>query len=388
MIKVGYLLNVSNSWLGGLNYMYGLIDALKKSNSSIIEPYIFISKDTPDHVKLKFSEVGLLVETNFMTRGKLAYYIWKITRRLFKTDLILEFFLKKYNLDLISHSDVFGLRKLKSLNWIPDLQHKFLSKMFDLKEIEKRDKIIDILLSKSDTVLLSSYQAESDLKQNFNTHNCNLEVLQFIPRQIDYLKSTSNESRLAVNDKYNISESYFFFPSQLWQHKNHICLLKALKHLKDTFGAMPLVVFTGHLEDYRNLDHSKEILNFIKYYNLNVKLLGVIAYEELNVLMVNSIAVISPSLFEGWSSIVEECKSIGKELVLSDIKVHREQNPAKVHFFSPNDYLKLSEIILGLFSANLCEYYAEDEFNYFYNKNREIFVSNYIRIINNTLNLR
>lgn len=387
MIKVGYLLNVSNSWLGGLNYMFGLLQALKTSNSGVIQPYIFVSRDTPNHIKIKFGEFGELVETDFMTRGKLAYYVWKITRRLFSTDLFIEIILRKYSIDLISHSDVFGLRKIKSLNWIPDLQHKFLTKMFDLVEIKKRDKIIDILLSKSDTVLLSSYQAESDLKQNFHTYNCNLEVLQFIPRQITYNESTSNEAKLMIFEKYKISETYFFFPSQFWLHKNHMCLLNAVKHLKDTSGVMPLVIFTGHMNDYRNPGHLQKITDFIESNKLNVKMLGVIDYEELNVLMFNSIAVVSPSLFEGWSSIVEECKSIGKYIVLSDIEVHREQNPLKAQYFPSNDFLGLSKIILGLYSSNLIEYYSEGEFNNFNKRNREKFVTNYIRIIQATLNL-
>lgn len=56
-----------------------------------------------------------------------------------------------------------------------------------------------------------------------------------------------------------------------------------------------------------------------------MKLQGGVAYADVYALMRFSVRVINPSLFEGWSSAVEECKSVGKRLVLSGIPVHREQ---------------------------------------------------------------
>ena len=42
--------------------------------------------------------------------------------------------------------------------------------------------------------------------------------------------------------------------------------------------------------------------------------------------------MINPSLFEGWSSTVEECKSVGKNMILSDLNVHKEQYPTQTFF--------------------------------------------------------
>ena len=50
-----------------------------------------------------------------------------------------------------------------------------------------------------------------------------------------------------------------------------------------------------------------------------------------------SLGYINPSFFEGWSTTVEEAKYRGKPILLSDLKVHREQAPAKGVFFDPND---------------------------------------------------
>ena len=47
--------------------------------------------------------------------------------------------------------------------------------------------------------------------------------------------------------------------------------------------------------------------------------------------------VLNPSLFEGGAQRVEESKSVGKKIILSDLAVHREQGPEGALFFSGND---------------------------------------------------
>ncbi|MFM6026689.1 MAG: glycosyltransferase, partial [Dolichospermum sp.] len=41
-----------------------------------------------------------------------------------------------------------------------------------------------------------------------------------------------------------------------------------------------------------------------------------------------------PSLFEGWSTVIEDAKSLGKNLIASDLDVHLEQSPINCRFFN------------------------------------------------------
>ena len=77
----------------------------------------------------------------------------------------------------------------------------------------------------------------------------------------------------------------------------------------------------------------------------NIKILGKIEYKYVLSLMKKSIAVINPSFFEGWSSTVEEAKSLGKKIILSDIEVHKEQNPKNSVYFDPKNEEILSKIL-------------------------------------------
>ena len=76
------------------------------------------------------------------------------------------------------------------------------------------------------------------------------------------------------------------------------------------------------------------------------RILGVVPYPELISLVYHSIAIINPSLFEGWSTTVEEAKSLGKTLILSDLNVHREQNPQRAVYFNPDSPERLASILL------------------------------------------
>ena len=60
-------------------------------------------------------------------------------------------------------------------------------------------------------------------------------------------------------------------------------------------------------------------------------------------LMKYSRAIIQPSLFEGWSTVVEDAKSLNAFIILSNLDVHLEQIDRNCIFFSPNDHLELAD---------------------------------------------
>jgi glycosyltransferase involved in cell wall biosynthesis len=63
------------------------------------------------------------------------------------------------------------------------------------------------------------------------------------------------------------------------------------------------------------------------------------------ILIRQSICVLNPSLFEGFGLTTDEARSVGKQLLLSDIHVHKEQGPPKAIFFDPRDQEDLAKKI-------------------------------------------
>ena len=76
------------------------------------------------------------------------------------------------------------------------------------------------------------------------------------------------------------------------------------------------------------------------------RVLGIVPFPDLMGLMRSAVAVINPSRSEGWSTSVEEAKTLGKRVLLSNLPVHREQAPLRASFFDPDDAEALAEAML------------------------------------------
>jgi glycosyltransferase involved in cell wall biosynthesis len=150
--------------------------------------------------------------------------------------------------------------------------------------------------------------------------------------------------------KYGFKGPYFFLPNQFWAHKNHMVVLQAVARLKQK-GEQVTVLCTGNTVDYRvgGTPYVDGLRDFISKHELEqqVKILGLIDYADVLFLMRHCLAVINPSRFEGWSSSVEEAKSMGKTVILSRIDVHVEQEPADGHYFDVDDEHALAQALLS-----------------------------------------
>ena len=150
----------------------------------------------------------------------------------------------------------------------------------------------------------------------------------------------------ALLAKYNLPRHFFYLPNQFWQHKNHECVIKALGIAKRE-GKDIVVAVSGNHEDSRDPDYLPKLLSLITAESVeeNFRVLGMIPYEDVQALMLSAAALINPSRFEGWSTTVEEAKSLGVEMLLSDIHVHREQAEKYAQFFGQDIPSQLADIM-------------------------------------------
>jgi hypothetical protein len=81
--------------------------------------------------------------------------------------------------------------------------------------------------------------------------------------------------------------------------------------------------------------------------------LGNVAVRDVALLMRASVALLNPSLFEGWSTTVEEGKALGVRMVLSDLAVHREQVGESADFFDPHDPLSIAACLESVWRRQL-----------------------------------
>ena len=109
-----------------------------------------------------------------------------------------------------------------------------------------------------------------------------------------------------------------------------------------------MVAASGKQVDPYKPGHFQRVLSRLAEAHLKdqFRLLGLIPYEHIAPLMVGSVAVLNPSLFEGWSTSVEEARALGVSMVLSDLPVHKEQAEGLAHFFCRTSAPSLADALL------------------------------------------
>ena len=260
---------------------------------------------------------------------------------------ILNLLLKKHCIKIISHSHMTGNQvPFKTINWIPDFQHMHYPDMFTNKEIEARNKQFEQYIKFSDRIIVSSDDAAKDLSDFMPGYERKVNVLKFASQPPPDIFDDDRVAFEEIRKKYKFRGKFFYLPNQFWRHKNHKVVFEAVNILK-TEGLDILVLCSGYHDDYRHKEYLTELKEYISINNLeeNILLLGLIDYKDVFILMRYSLAIINPSFFEGWSSTVEEAKSIGKNIILSAIDVHKEQNPPHGEFFDPSNSEQLASIL-------------------------------------------
>lgn len=209
------------------------------------------------------------------------------------------------------------------IRWIPDLQHKHLPHLFSQEELDSRDRWMNGIASSRGVVIFSSETAAADFRRFCPGHKATPRVWRFH----SFLEGVDQAVDTALCQKYGIPEKYLYLPNQFWTHKNHITVFRALAQLKREHGVVISLVCTGSPSDYRNASHFEGLMRFLREEDLldQVHLLGLLPRRDQIGILRCAAAVIQPSLFEGWSTVVEDVRAVGRPLWLSDIPVHREQ---------------------------------------------------------------
>ena len=346
MIRVGFvLIDYDKDWLGGANYISNLLHAIEKVANRQIEPVLIVPPATSAKLLEKLPSWQVL-RTVLVNRHHLSwYYGRKFTKRVLGRDFLLENFLRKNCIDVLSHSGSLGRNaKLPTIGWIPDFQHRRMPEFFQPKDVAERDQDYRRSSQQCDLLLLSSVDAQNDLA-DFNPDALDSSrVLHFVSGFAGSAPASIDETIL--RDRYEITGPYFHLPNQFWAHKNHRLVIDALALLKAQ-GSDALVICTGLTKDHRWPNYFQELMTYAtaKGVTDSFRVLGRVPYEDLMGLMIHSVAIINPSLFEGWSTTVEEAKSLGLNIVLSDIPVHREQNPDRGTYFDPKSATDLADVL-------------------------------------------
>jgi len=326
-LKVGFLNYFSKWWVGGITYFKNLFIAMATTESPRMIPFIMPPADENGDCLLPYATI--FPDADYPADPENPPTA------------------ADYHMDMLSHLN--GNQVVEGrdgIAWIADFQHLHLPEMFDDKEIAFRNNSFHTLIAQNRIVCLSSYDAMEDFKKYAPESAYKARCLHFvsIPEPDIYDLSAAEAGK--IRSKRNLPERFFYVPNQFWKHKNHIAVLKAISILKQS-GISVHVVFSGNTMDARFPHYFEELEAFCRDARIeeNIHVLGLIPLREVYFLMRNCVALINPSKFEGWSSSVEEAKSIGKTMILSNLNVHYEQMPPHGFYFPCDDPEWLADLM-------------------------------------------
>ena len=105
--------------------------------------------------------------------------------------------------------------------------------------------------------------------------------------------------------------------------------------------------------DHRKPDHFENLMKKIEMYGLNdqIKYHGILPYNKIINLLHHSDIIINPSLFEGWSTVVEEAKILNKNTIIK-FRCTQGTESEKRYFFDPKNPRELADKIEKSFFQN------------------------------------
>ncbi|MBN1536756.1 MAG: glycosyltransferase [Anaerolineales bacterium] len=341
-IRVGIPIIGDQNWIGGITY----IELLTKAISILPKndrPKIFLI------VREGFLEALELHQSIFACMDGIIYWGQDIKKA---ESVIPSPFIHCKSLQRLKEeidffypvtADVFP--EMCSASWIPDFQHIYLPEFFSEEEHQKRDESYKKIAEESRLVVLSSKDAENEFKKLFPDTKAIIRVLRFSASIAPELYKMNPGD---IQNKYHLPDEFLICCNQFWAHKNHGILFQAIAKLSSQGINIPLVC-TGSINDYRSKDYFSQLEQQIEQLGIQnlVHITGFIPREDQIQLMRRSMAIVHPSLFEGWSTVTEDARALGKTIFLSDLRVHYEQAPDHALYFNRYDADSLINALMG-----------------------------------------
>ena len=353
MIRIGFTLIGGTAWTGGYNYLTNLLRVITTHHAEALAPVLFLGTDIEPSIEQPLRAIAgvVIVKSQTMNASRRSRAL--LLSVVLGADPAVRQLFRKHDIQAVFETAQFHGAHLgiPAIAWMTDFQHRELPQRFSRFAWWKRELGFRAQIAAKRVVMLSSEDSRSVCEKHYPATIGRTRVVRFavIPgRQPDA------DAVRAVREIYGLPERYIYLPNQFWLHKNHLLVVEALALLKQA-GHSVVVAASGKQIDPHEPKHFLHITKQLQAKGLidHFRLLGLIPYEHVGPLMVGSVAVLNPSLFEGWSTTVEEARALSVPMVLSDIPVHKEQASELARFFDRSSAASLAEALLSVWQSSV-----------------------------------
>jgi glycosyltransferase involved in cell wall biosynthesis len=321
--------------MGGFNYLVNLLRILGERTPDRIAPVLFVGTDLPNDLLgplTQLPHVTMVRHRDFNEANKARRLASSLLNG--RDDVALKHFTKSGIQVAFEPAQFHGWRfPLPTIAWTPDFQHRELAHLFETSAFWRRELGFRAQVMSKRQIMVSSEDARRACESFYPGSRGYTHVVRFAvqTRPID------DQFARAIAERYGLPSKFFYLPNQFWRHKNHECVIRALRILKDR-GESVVIAATGKQDSRVDPKLFPRLMGMVGKWHLKSEFrpLGLIPLQHVFALMQASVALINPSLFEGWSTTVEEAKAIGVPMLLSSIEVHKEQAGKLAVYFDPH----------------------------------------------------
>ena len=235
--------------------------------------------------------------------------------------------------------------KTPFITCIHDIMHKYYPHFPEYPGYVKikRDMTYAKAAKNAVFTIVDSEQGKEDMVNFYNISSERVKVIPFIPPPYVFLnKAMTSKVAEELIARFNLPDSYLFYPAQFWFHKNHERLFESLLLLRKQYQEEIPVVLVG--SEKSNLAQMMSVVDKLRMKS-QVYYLGYVSDQEIVALYRKARALIFPSLFGPTNIPILEALVLGTPVACSNLFAMPDQVGGAGVLFDPFNIGDMAEKI-------------------------------------------
>ena len=238
-----------------------------------------------------------------------------------------------------THPDMIGFPGVLTIN---DLQHLHYPQFFSQDQFAERERLYRESAERASHIICISEFTRQDVHRQYGIPLEKMSTVWIIPSR-NVWRPLSESSRVSLLSGMRITGPFFFFPAHGWPHKNHERLVEAFRRVESDLPLDVKLVMTGRPFPE---DHPAGMMIHDQKLNKRILHLGYRSPLEVRALFQGCLALVFPSLFEGYGMPVAEAIIAGKPVLCSNVTSLPELAGDAALTFNPNSAEEIARSLL------------------------------------------
>ncbi len=350
MKKIGLFLSSDRSSGGIFQYSLSILDALRslpRNDYSVI--VAFLDDRWREDIGADLECLPVKMSAGFRglaaayTAAGLSHRLWlRVAPRL--SEAVRTVVAQSCDLWIFPGQDLWSSRfPVPTLAAIHDLMHRYEPDFPEASakgRARYRDNYFKNLCVSARGILVDSELGKRHVQESYGAVPEKLFALPYVPPA--YL----SESRQSpdFDSRYQLPQSFLFYPARFWRHKNHLGLLEALAIVQKDLSDVHLVLAGSPTNEYRAVCDRVNRLNLQR----NVHFVGYVPDQDLPEFYRRARALVFPTFFGPTNIPPMEAFAIGCPVAASGVYAMPEQARGAALLFDPHSIEEMAFCIRRL----------------------------------------